>query len=180
MFSVIVFQLITYVNFLHFLENDDRMLSKSQNLSALVFLINSATKVNLICSCFSVVFVGQCWFGIGPSKYTLRFAFLLQHFTCIYLCVLSEENFCYVLAKVVPLMVARNQSWNVCNLPSNNAITFTKWTELEKKCEVFRQAPMHSAHLILKRHGIISLECCRLRLRPFRSKNKWWFRSLVV
>ena len=30
-----------YVNFLHFLDNDDRMSSKRRNLSALVFLINS-------------------------------------------------------------------------------------------------------------------------------------------
>ena len=34
--------------FLHFLDNDDRMSSKRRNLSALVFLINLITKVNLI------------------------------------------------------------------------------------------------------------------------------------
>ena len=38
----------TYVNFLQFLDNDDRMSSKRRNLSALVFLINSTTKANLI------------------------------------------------------------------------------------------------------------------------------------
>ena len=40
--------LSSYVNFLHFLDNDDRMSSKRRNLSALVFLINSTTKANLI------------------------------------------------------------------------------------------------------------------------------------
>ena len=38
----------TYVNFLQFLDNDDRMSSNRRNLSALVFLINSTTKANLI------------------------------------------------------------------------------------------------------------------------------------
>ena len=33
---------------LQFLDNDDRMSSKRRNLSALVFLINSTTKANLI------------------------------------------------------------------------------------------------------------------------------------
>ena len=42
------FSLLTYVNFLHFLDNDDRMSSKRRDLSALVFLINLITKVNLI------------------------------------------------------------------------------------------------------------------------------------
>jgi len=42
------FYLLTYVNFLHFLANDDRMSSKRRNLYTLVFLINSTTKVNLI------------------------------------------------------------------------------------------------------------------------------------
>ena len=42
------FYLLTYVNFLHFLDNGDRVSSKRQNLSALVFLINSTTKVNLV------------------------------------------------------------------------------------------------------------------------------------
>jgi len=40
-FFGLVFYLLTYVNFLHFLDNDDRMSSKRRNLSALVFLINS-------------------------------------------------------------------------------------------------------------------------------------------
>ena len=31
---------LSYVNFLHFLDNDDRISSKRRNLSALVFLIN--------------------------------------------------------------------------------------------------------------------------------------------
>ena len=39
----LVFYLLTYVNFLHFLDNDDRMTSKRQNLSALVFLIYATT-----------------------------------------------------------------------------------------------------------------------------------------
>ena len=34
------FSFFTYVNFLHFQDNDDRMSSKRQNLSVLVFLIN--------------------------------------------------------------------------------------------------------------------------------------------
>ena len=42
------FCLLTYVNFLHFLDNNDRMSSKSRNLSALVFLINLIKNVNLI------------------------------------------------------------------------------------------------------------------------------------
>ena len=42
------FYLLTYVNFLQFLDNDYRMSSKRRNLSALVFLINSTTKANLI------------------------------------------------------------------------------------------------------------------------------------
>ena len=33
---------------LYFLDNDDRMSSKRRNLSALVFLLNLITKVNLI------------------------------------------------------------------------------------------------------------------------------------
>ena len=33
----LVFYLLTYVNFLHFLDNDDRMSSNRRNLSALVF-----------------------------------------------------------------------------------------------------------------------------------------------
>ena len=44
----LVFYLLTNVNFLHFLDNDDSMSTKRRNLSALVFLINSTTKVNLI------------------------------------------------------------------------------------------------------------------------------------
>ena len=44
------------VHFLHFLDNDDRMSSKRRNLSALVFLINLITKVNLIWIHFQVVF----------------------------------------------------------------------------------------------------------------------------
>ena len=43
-----IFYLLTYVNFLHFRDNDDRMSSKRRNLSALVFLINSTTIFNLI------------------------------------------------------------------------------------------------------------------------------------
>ena len=35
--------LTTYVHFLHFLDNEDRMSSKRRNLSALVFLINLGT-----------------------------------------------------------------------------------------------------------------------------------------
>ena len=38
-FSFFFFYLLTYVNFLQFLDNDDRMSSKRRNLSALVFLI---------------------------------------------------------------------------------------------------------------------------------------------
>ena len=41
------FCLLTYVNFLHFFDNDDRMLSKRRDLSALVFLINQ----NWVFSC---------------------------------------------------------------------------------------------------------------------------------
>ena len=36
------FYLLTYVNFLHFLNTDDRMSPKRRNLSALVFLTNSS------------------------------------------------------------------------------------------------------------------------------------------
>ena len=36
---LVKFCVLTYVNFLHFLDNDDRMSSKRRNLSALVFLI---------------------------------------------------------------------------------------------------------------------------------------------
>ena len=43
---LVKFCLFTYVNFLHFLDNDDRISSKRRNLSALVFLINLITKVN--------------------------------------------------------------------------------------------------------------------------------------
>ena len=44
--------LSTYLcKFFHFLDNDDRMSSKRRNLSALVFLINLITKVNLIRLC---------------------------------------------------------------------------------------------------------------------------------
>ena len=51
---------IAYINFLHFLHNDDRMSLKCRNLSALVFLINSTTKVNLIRkTCFEVVIVAN-------------------------------------------------------------------------------------------------------------------------
>ena len=51
---------IAYVNFLQFLHNDDRMSSKRRNLSALVFLINSTTKVDLILkTCFEVVIVAN-------------------------------------------------------------------------------------------------------------------------
>ena len=42
------FHLLTFVKFLHFLDNDDRKSSKRRNLSALVFLINWTTKVNPI------------------------------------------------------------------------------------------------------------------------------------
>ena len=38
---------LTYVNFLHILDNEDRMSPKHRYLSALVFLIDSPTKVNL-------------------------------------------------------------------------------------------------------------------------------------
>ena len=38
------FYLLTHVNFLHFLDNDDRMSSKRRNLSALVFLIKTNIK----------------------------------------------------------------------------------------------------------------------------------------
>ena len=37
----LIFYLLSYVNFLQFLDNDDRLSSKRRNLSALVFLINN-------------------------------------------------------------------------------------------------------------------------------------------
>ena len=52
----LVFYLLTYVNFLHFLDNDDGMSSKRRNLSALAFLINSTTKVNCSSYFFHVFF----------------------------------------------------------------------------------------------------------------------------
>ena len=39
---------LTYVNFRHILDNDDRMSSKRRNLSVLDFLVNSTTKVIII------------------------------------------------------------------------------------------------------------------------------------
>ena len=44
----LVFYLLTYVNFLFFLDNDDRMSSKHQNLTALVFLIKNKIKVFMV------------------------------------------------------------------------------------------------------------------------------------
>ena len=37
----------TYVNFLHFLDNDDRMSSKCRNLSALVFLKSKLVLISI-------------------------------------------------------------------------------------------------------------------------------------
>ena len=134
---------LTYVNLLYFLDNDDRMLSKRWNLSALVFLINSTTKVNLIhvlinflflLSFVSFFFLGSLKAGIqvlmtgrdGDKKEYKYFLFHLHLPLHLFLDQSSEVE-CYRKVRSTPRSAVCVFHWQFAGACSDSIHRIPKW-----------------------------------------------------
>lgn len=118
------------------------------------------------CTCFSVVFVGRCWFGIGPSKYTLRFAFLLQHILLV--CIFG------FLAKKISVMFlprfSRYHSFKTCAICRQlmpDKLWCTALLNLNKAWHyLFRVLQIRFTAISFQEQTVISL------LKCLKAKNK--------